>query len=192
MGCTNVHTERHTRIIAVGAGASGLLLAYKLQRSFRNFSLTIFEKNPEVSGTWYENNYPGCASDLPAPNYTYTLEPQHDIFTTYACANDIRKYFFDFCRKYQLSKYIKLEQKVIGARWIDESGLWIIKVEDLQSKNASRWECNIFINASGYLNQPAFPNIPGLDRYQGTLVHSASWLKGLDLKGKQIGVLGNR
>lgn len=38
-----IHNERHVKIICVGAGASGLCLAYKLQRSFRNYSLTVRE-----------------------------------------------------------------------------------------------------------------------------------------------------
>jgi ribulose 1,5-bisphosphate synthetase/thiazole synthase len=54
-----IHTERHLNIICVGAGASGLLMAYKLQKHFQNFTLTVYEKNPEVSGTWFENRYPG-------------------------------------------------------------------------------------------------------------------------------------
>ena len=54
-----IHTERHVRIICIGAGASGLLFAYKLQRSFSNFSLVIYEKNEEIAGTWFENRYPG-------------------------------------------------------------------------------------------------------------------------------------
>jgi len=48
-----IHQERHVKIICVGAGASGLLFAYKMQRHFENFDLTIYEKNQEVSGTWY-------------------------------------------------------------------------------------------------------------------------------------------
>ncbi len=54
-----IHSERHIRVICVGAGASGLLFAYKMQKHFNNFSLTVYEKNPAVSGTWYENRYPG-------------------------------------------------------------------------------------------------------------------------------------
>ena len=54
-----IHAERHVRVICVGAGASGLLMAYKLQRHFSNYSLQIYEKNVEVSGTWFENRYPG-------------------------------------------------------------------------------------------------------------------------------------
>ena len=54
-----IRQERHMRIICIGAGPSGLCFAYKLQRSFRNFTLTVYEKNEQVGGTWYENKYPG-------------------------------------------------------------------------------------------------------------------------------------
>lgn len=54
-----MYHERYMRVICIGAGASGLVLAYKLQRSFEKYSLTVYEKNKEVSGTWYENRYPG-------------------------------------------------------------------------------------------------------------------------------------
>ena len=36
-----IHNERHVKVICVGAGASGLCLAYKLQRSFQNYDLTV-------------------------------------------------------------------------------------------------------------------------------------------------------
>ena len=54
-----IHEPRKLKVICIGAGASGLLLAYKLQRSFEKFELTIYEKNEDISGTWLENNYPG-------------------------------------------------------------------------------------------------------------------------------------
>ena len=57
-----IHEERHLKVICIGAGASGLLLAYKLQRSFENFELILYEKNADLGGTWLENKYPGFAS----------------------------------------------------------------------------------------------------------------------------------
>lgn len=63
---TPIHANRHMRVICVGAGASGIYMAYKLQRNFTDFSLDVYEKNPDIAGTWYENRYPGCACDVPA------------------------------------------------------------------------------------------------------------------------------
>lgn len=50
-----IHSERKIKVICIGAGASGLLFAYKVQRHFRNVELTVYEKNEEVAGTWWEN-----------------------------------------------------------------------------------------------------------------------------------------
>ena len=59
MNSKPIHSERHMRIVCVGAGASGLCFAYKLQRSFQNFTLTIYEKNADVGDVWFQNRYPG-------------------------------------------------------------------------------------------------------------------------------------
>lgn len=48
------------KIACIGAGASGLCFAYKLQRSFEDFTLTLFERNDSVGGVWVANRYPGC------------------------------------------------------------------------------------------------------------------------------------
>ncbi|CAD6587284.1 MAG: hypothetical protein ASARMPRED_003053 [Alectoria sarmentosa] len=170
-----IHHERQIRIICVGAGASGLCLAYKLQRSFRRFKLTIYEKNEEVSGTWYENTYPGCACDIPAHNYVYTFEPKPDWPNIYASSWQIRQYFHDFCCKYDLMKYIKLRQKVFEARWAETERVWKLRVQDLTSGQSFDDTCDIFIYACGYLNHWVWPKITGLDEYQGDLVHSANW-----------------
>lgn len=47
------------RVICVGAGAAGLLVAYKMKMNFTNYELVCYDKNPDVGGTWYENRYPG-------------------------------------------------------------------------------------------------------------------------------------
>lgn len=54
------------RVACVGAGASGLCLAYKMERQLvpGSWELTLFEKNPQFGGTWYENTYPGVACDV--------------------------------------------------------------------------------------------------------------------------------
>lgn len=47
--------SRALRLICMGAGATGLDLAYKMKRHLKSFELQIYEKNPELGGTWLEN-----------------------------------------------------------------------------------------------------------------------------------------
>lgn len=50
-----INANRPIRVIIIGAGASGLLMAYKLQRNFDDIEFQIYEKNADVGGTWLEN-----------------------------------------------------------------------------------------------------------------------------------------
>lgn len=48
---------RRLRVACVGAGASGLCLAYKMNKMLEpgSWELTLFEKNPKLGGTWLES-----------------------------------------------------------------------------------------------------------------------------------------
>lgn len=67
----HVNEPQPVRVIVLGAGISGIAFTYKA-RNVENLSFTIYEKNPEVGGTWFESKYPGVACDVPAHCYTYT------------------------------------------------------------------------------------------------------------------------
>lgn len=56
-------TARALKVICVGAGFSGLAFAREVELgNLPNVSLTVYEKNASVGGTWYENRYPGCVT----------------------------------------------------------------------------------------------------------------------------------
>lgn len=60
-----VDFARPLRVIVIGAGFSGIYLGIRIPQRLRNIELVIYDKNPEVGGTWYENTYPGVACDVP-------------------------------------------------------------------------------------------------------------------------------
>lgn len=93
--------------------------------------------------------------------------------------------------EHDLGKYCKTSHKVTGAIWDDEKGSWQVQVQDLTHGHLVKHECDILINASGILNHWRWPAIPGLEKYKGTLVHSANWDQNLDLSGKNVGLIGN-
>lgn len=52
---------RPLKVICIGAGATGLNLAYRTKRHLKNVDLLVYEKNKSIGGTWFENKYPGIA-----------------------------------------------------------------------------------------------------------------------------------
>lgn len=56
-----INQPRPLKIIYIGAGISGILAAIKFKQAVPTIDLVLYEKNPELGGTWYENRYPGCA-----------------------------------------------------------------------------------------------------------------------------------
>jgi len=46
---------RKIRIIHIGAGATGLLTAYKMRKQLQDYELVCYEKNDTIGGTWLES-----------------------------------------------------------------------------------------------------------------------------------------
>ncbi|KAI3328973.1 FAD/NAD(P)-binding domain-containing protein [Xylariaceae sp. AK1471] len=185
-----IHSERQVKIICIGAGASGLCLAYKIRRSFRNFDLTIYDKNPTISGTWHENRYPGCACDVPSHNYTYSFEPKADWTSVYAGSLEIKGYFESFAKKYDLWTHIKTSHLVSETRWVEDEGHWQVTVKNTTSGEIISDWCHILVHATGGLSQPEWPNVPGINKYKGIKVHSADYDESLSLQGKDVILVG--
>ncbi|EXJ55397.1 hypothetical protein A1O7_08324 [Cladophialophora yegresii CBS 114405] len=184
---------RRLKIIHVGAGASGLLLAYKAQRQLRNYELICYEKNPTYGGTWYENKYPGCACDIPAHVYTYTFQPNTEWSGFYSGADEIEQYFRRFHDQHNLAPYIRLDSEVVSATWLEDAGELQVKVKNAANENETTTitdRCNVLINGSGVVNKWKWPAIEGISSYKGTLAHSAKWDTSIDWQGKKVAVLG--
>lgn len=121
------------RIIHVGAGAAGILTAYKAKKLLRNFSLVCYEKNAGVGGTWYENRYPGCGCDVPAHSYSFAFEPNPDWSGFYVGAAEILAYMENFVEKHRLHGFIQLETAVVSAEWDEPAGECTLKQTILSS-----------------------------------------------------------
>ncbi|KAK7716065.1 hypothetical protein SLS63_011125 [Diaporthe eres] len=152
----------------------------------------IYEKNPSVGGTWFENRYPGCACDVPSHNYVYSFEPKADFTSVYAGSDEILTYFEGFVQKYSLDKYIRLSHIVEKTTWVDDGqdGRWEVVVKDLTTGQIHHDWCHVLVHATGYLNAPAWPQIPGLDEYEGTKVHSANYDPSISLAGRDVLLVG--
>ncbi|KAJ9636299.1 hypothetical protein H2201_007842 [Coniosporium apollinis] len=183
---------RKLRVACVGAGASGLCVAYKMEKMLEagSWELTLFEKNPMFGGTWYENTYPGVACDIPAHDYSFTWDPKPDWTHFFAQGKEIQGYFENFAERHGSKKYMKLNAKVVEGRWDEEQGIWNLVIENPQTKERSEDWCHIFVNGTGILNSWKWPDVENLHSFKGPLMHSACWDHTVDFKDKTVGVIG--
>ncbi|KAF2498224.1 putative flavoprotein [Lophium mytilinum] len=185
-------SRRKLKIICVGAGYSGLTLAHKIKHELKLtdvIDLVIYEKNPEVGGTWYENRYPGVACDIPAHAYSFVFEPNPDWSQFYCPGPEIESYIKRTVRKYKLDEPIQFNSKVTEAIWDEEAGKWKITVD--QNGASKKDEADILVNAGGFLNKWKWPKIDGLFDFKGKLLHTANWDDTYDFTGKRVAVIGN-
>ena len=178
-----------TQVIVIGAGINGMHAAIRLPQRIPNLTLTIYEKNPEIGGTWYENRYPGVACDVPAHSYTIIYEPNPEWSQFYASGQEILRYLQKVADKYEIRKYMKFNHKCVGAVWNEEKGKWQVECDGPDGKVHD--ECDVLITATGILNNWKWPDIPGLDSFTGTRLHSATWPEDIDLSGKNVAIIGN-
>jgi cation diffusion facilitator CzcD-associated flavoprotein CzcO len=93
--------------------------------------------------------------------------------------------------KFGLHKYVKTQHQVIDAQWNQQKGGYNVQVKDLETGRVVNDHCDILVNAGGILNNWQWPAIPGLEKYKGTLLHTANWDESIDLRGKNVGLIGN-
>lgn len=113
------------------------------------------------------------------------------ILFSYSGSAEILAYFKDVVATYGLGRFAKLNHRVLGAWWNDDSGKWKIKVQPGDNPEESFYdEGDVLINATGVLNAWKWPNIPGIEKFK-MKEHSAAWDHSISLENKIVGVIGN-
>jgi cation diffusion facilitator CzcD-associated flavoprotein CzcO len=170
------------RFIIIGAGMSGILTAIKLQEAgLDNFA--IYEKADRLGGTWRENEYAGIACDVPSHMYSYSFAANPEWTHRHSPGAEIQAYFEDVAQRYGVASLIQYGQEI--TRCAFEDGRWKIETAD-----GTTDEGDFIIAATGVLHHPAYPDIEGLDSFEGTTFHSARWNHDTPLAGKRVGVIG--
>ncbi|OJD31775.1 flavin-binding monooxygenase [Diplodia corticola] len=186
-----VENFRPVRVIVVGAGYSGVYLGIRLPERLRNVRLRIYEKNAGVGGTWWENRYPGCACDIPSHSYQYSFEPNTQWSSLYAPAREIQAYIERTARKYGADRFVRLGHEVRECRFDRRAGVWRVRVAELATGRVFVDEAEVLISARGNLNTAAWPEIDGLESFEGEVMHSARWNENYDFTNKRVGVIGS-
>ncbi len=174
-------TEKNHTFAVIGAGMSGILAGIKLKKA--GYPFQIFEKADRVGGTWRENTYPGIACDVPSHIYSYSFELNPDWSTSHSPGHEIQQYFEGVSNRYDINHHIRFNEAVTRCTWIGNE--WEIETEKGHVERFT-W----VIAATGILHHPKYPDIEGMNDFEGPMFHTARWDHDVEIKGKKIGLIG--
>ena len=65
--------------------------------------------------------------------------------------------------------------RVTHAQWLADESRWEIEILNELTGETIKDSCHVLISAVGLLNAWKWPDIPGLEDFQGAKMHSAAW-----------------
>lgn len=170
--------------VIVGAGFGGIGAAIQLNRLGYD-KIAILDREDDLGGTWHVNHYPGLTVDVPSTTYSYWFEPNPYWSRLYAPGSELKDYAVHVSDKYDVRKYMRFNTTVEGARWDEDAKSWNVSLSGGETLRT-----RFLILATGYLCQPKMPDIPGIETFQGRVVHAAQWDDEYSMKGRRAAIIG--
>jgi cation diffusion facilitator CzcD-associated flavoprotein CzcO len=177
-------------VAIVGAGISGISMAAHMKVMCPGTSFALIERRAEIGGTWDLFRYPGVRSDSDIHSLGFRFEPWvHE--KAIADGEAILEYLNRVVKEHGIERHIRFGSKVVAADWHAGDGQWHLTLEDGQGWH--EMTARFLYLASGYYDydNPHDAQLPGLERFGGTVVHPQFWPRDLDYAGKQVVVIGS-
>ena len=186
----NSATE-HFDVLVVGAGISGVGAAYHLTHQRPGTSFVVLEAQETFGGTWWTHKYPGIRSDSDLYTFGYRFKPWTG--TPIATAEEILKYMGEVIEENDLAQYIRYNHRIESAKWNSEDNRWTVEAVNTATGERRTFSCNFLWMCQGYYrhSEGYTPDWPGMDRFQGRIVHPQNWPQDLDYTGKRVVVIGS-
>ena len=181
----------HFDVLIVGAGISGVGGAYHLTQQCPGMSFVVLETQESFGGTWLTHRYPGIRSDSDLYTFGYRFKPWTG--TPIATAEEIRSYMGEVIAENDLGRHIRYGHKILTASWSSADKRWTIEATRTDTGEAVLITATFLWMCQGYYRHEVgyTPEWPGMERFQGRIVHPQTWPEDLDYAGKNIVVIGS-
>ncbi|MCS5736060.1 flavin-containing monooxygenase [Herbiconiux daphne] len=183
------HNDVDVEVLVIGAGVVGIYALYRAIDA--GFTAQALEAGDGVGGVWYWNRYPAARFD--SESYTYGYIFSKELFDEwrwkeeFATQPEIESYLNFVVDRFGLRSSIRTGQRVVSAAFDDDAGHWVVTTGTGDVVRA-RW----VISATGGLSVPHYPEIDGLETFEGEGHHTGAWPHTpIDFTGKRVAIIGN-
>ncbi|KAJ7625232.1 flavin-binding monooxygenase-like family protein [Mycena polygramma] len=202
-----VNDGDYVKFLVLGAGFGGLLFAVRLiEAGFNAADIRMVDGAGGFGGTWYWNRYPGLMCDVESYIYMPLLEetgymPRHK----YSYGPELREHAERIAQKWELTDKALFRTQCRAMEWDDAAKRWNVQLTEnrgpAEPSREIKLEAQYVFMASGILNAPQIPRIPGFEQFKGQHFHTSRWNYDISggsdvnptlekLKDKRVGIIG--
>ena len=177
----------HLDVVIVGAGLSGIGMAWHLQDRCPGKSYAVLEAREASGGTWDLFRYPGVRSDSDMQTLGYRFKPWTGS-KALADGPSILSYVRETAAEAGIDAHIRYGHRVVRAEWSTPDARWTVHVEGRDPLT-----CRFLLMCSGYYryDEGFTPPFEGREDFGGEIVHPQLWPEDLDFAGKRVVVIGS-
>jgi putative flavoprotein involved in K+ transport len=178
------YADRQPTVLVVGAGQQGLSVAARLKAL--GIDALVLERSARIGDSWRKRyDFLRLHNDTRANHLPFLPFPP--TWGRYTPKDQLADWFEFYAAALELNVWT--DSEFTGARKEPGSGRWRVEVE----RRGQRRVINPrhIIIATGVSGAPKLPELPGLDRFRGEVIHTASYTVGTRFAGKRVLVVGS-
>jgi monooxygenase len=186
-------TDRvHLDVLIVGGGLSGIGAACHLQAKRPGKSYAVLESRERIGGTWDLFRYPGIRSDSDMYTLGYSFKPW-TAAKAIADGPSILSYIRETALENRIDEHVRLQHRVVRADFDTARARWNIEALRTDTGETVHLSCGFLLLCCGYYNYEGgyTPEYPGIERFQGEVVHPQQWSDQIEYSGKRVVVIGS-
>ncbi|MBA3720786.1 MAG: SDR family NAD(P)-dependent oxidoreductase [Parachlamydiaceae bacterium] len=179
------------RICVIGAGPSGLVMAKSLLEE--GHEPVIFERLNTIGGVWNlkKNKTAGAykKTRFQTSKFTSTFSDFYldDLKSIFYSVEDVNLYLNEYAKKFNLNNYLNFHSEVTKVEK-SENG-WEVEIN--REGNVKKEFFDGVAMCQGMYWHPHIPQIEGLEKFQGEIIHSGQYFDNSNFKDKNVLVIGN-
>ncbi|KAL4890016.1 hypothetical protein BDV59DRAFT_209959 [Aspergillus ambiguus] len=179
-------------VVIIGAGISGINFAYRLQKEHPDLRYCILEERHEVGGTWSLFQYPGVRSDSDLFTFGFAWRPWTSR-NAIAEGPLIREYIRESAEQEGIVPHIRFRHRVDRVDWSTHQKLWSLHASTDSFTGTVMLQARFVMMGTGYYDyhQPLKTEIPGIEQFQGTVIHPQFWPSDVDYTNKNVVIIGS-
>ena len=179
-----LYKDRDPEVIIVGCGQAGLSIASRLKQ--QNIDTLVIDKHERVGDNWRKRYHSLKLHNQVHVNHLPYM-PFPPTWPTYLPKDKLAGWFEYYAESMELNVWTSTT--FLDAQYDENKKKWNAKIK-LSDGSIKLMRPKHIVMAIGVSSIPNRVKIPGIDNFQGELMHSSDYMNGKDYKGKNVVVFG--